>query len=220
MPQLYSQVEVDLYTTIMHILSFTPTDIKASKPLHQHFDAYLSIMKDCTTSYELEAHFLAMIVYPSVEPLELEDPFLCCIVNTSQSFPCIFRISGVISPRKNAEENGRAWNNHVIASFFPFDHHHPHAPRNHSRSFRGQQCRGGTLALEGGSRSCGPFTSTRIPTPPTSDGFMTETRNHQQRVQQQEELQEKPQDFTRTVGKRKRPYSSIANAFRKHKLSD
>ncbi|THU90933.1 hypothetical protein K435DRAFT_801657 [Dendrothele bispora CBS 962.96] len=82
----------------------------------------------------------------------------------------------------------------------------------------GNSARGGVRAPGGASRGRGPFTA-QIPTPPTSDSLITETRN-QQRVRQQEELQDEPQDYTRTVGKRKRAYSSIANALGKHKLSD
>ncbi|THU83312.1 hypothetical protein K435DRAFT_871411 [Dendrothele bispora CBS 962.96] len=82
----------------------------------------------------------------------------------------------------------------------------------------GNASRGGVHAIGGASRGRGPFTA-QIPTPPTSDGLITETRN-QQRVRQQEELQDEPQDSTRTVGKRKRSYFSIANALSKHKLSD
>ncbi|THV07199.1 hypothetical protein K435DRAFT_925078 [Dendrothele bispora CBS 962.96] len=87
----------------------------------------------------------------------------------------------------------------------------------HGRSV-GNASRGGVHAIGGASRGRGPFTA-QIPTPPTSDSLITETRN-QQRVRQQEELQDKPQDSTRTVGKRKRSYFSIANALSKHKLSD
>ncbi|THV06119.1 hypothetical protein K435DRAFT_883572 [Dendrothele bispora CBS 962.96] len=79
--------------------------------------------------------------------------------------------------------------------------------------------RGGVRAPGGASRGRGPFTSAHVPTPPTSDGPVTETRN-QQRVRQQDDLQEEPQDSTRTVGKRKRPYLSIANVLSKHKLVD
>ncbi|THU95865.1 hypothetical protein K435DRAFT_859131 [Dendrothele bispora CBS 962.96] len=92
-------------------------------------------------------------------------------------------------------------------------------PKSITTSSKLTESVGGVCALGGASRGCVPFNSTRIITPPTSDGLNTETRN-QQCVQQQDELQEEPQNSTRTVEKQKRAYSSIANALSKHELSD
>ncbi|THV04619.1 hypothetical protein K435DRAFT_790836 [Dendrothele bispora CBS 962.96] len=83
----------------------------------------------------------------------------------------------------------------------------------------GNSARGGVRAPVGASRGRGPLISAHVPTPPTSDGPVTETRK-QNRVPHQEELEEYAQDPSRTIGKRMRAYSSIANALSKHKLSD
>ncbi|THU83687.1 hypothetical protein K435DRAFT_871047 [Dendrothele bispora CBS 962.96] len=88
----------------------------------------------------------------------------------------------------------------------------------HGRSV-GNAARCGVRAPGGASHGRGPFTSARIFTPPTLDSLMAETRNRHH-IQQQEELQDEPQDSTRTIRKRKRPHFSIANTSSKHKLSD
>ncbi|THU87616.1 hypothetical protein K435DRAFT_867097 [Dendrothele bispora CBS 962.96] len=64
----------------------------------------------------------------------------------------------------------------------------------------GHAVRGGVRAPGQASRGRGPFTSTQVSTPPTSDSHITEMCN-QQRVQQQEEFQEEHRDSMRTVGK-------------------
>ena len=71
----------------------------------------------------------------------------------------------------------------------------------------GNSARGGVRAPGGASRGRGPLISAHVPTPPTSDGPVTETHN-QQRVRQQDDLQDEPQDPSRTIGKRMRAYSS------------
>ncbi|THV03116.1 hypothetical protein K435DRAFT_852185 [Dendrothele bispora CBS 962.96] len=99
--------------------------------------------------------------------------------------------------------SSRMWNNHVIAPFFPFDHHlRVPMPRGTTcnRSV-GNVARCNVLdALGGAYRVCGAFTFALITIPPTSDGLILDTHT-QNRVRQQAEVQEQPQQSTRTLWK-------------------